>query len=64
MTEVLLNEIVESIQTVVNGVLLNVEADVQKHFQSSNSDDNNSNMKVVLSILNNASDPLSNLRTS
>ena len=55
VAEVLFNEIVKSIQTVVNGVPLNinVEANVWEHFQSQSSTNSydDSNMKAVLSIL-------------
>ena len=61
VTESLLNEITES---VMNGVLLNLKADIAEHFERSKSDYNTTDTTAVISPVDNASDPLASLSTT
>ena len=63
VTESLLNEITESIETVVNGVLLNLKEDITALFENSERNYNTADTAAVISLIDNASDPLASLST-
>lgn len=64
VTESLLNEVRESIDTVVNGVLLNLKEDVTVLFENSERNYSTADTAAVISLIDDASDPLASLNTT
>ena len=64
VTESLLNEVTESIETVVNGVLLNLKADVTELLKNSETNYNTADTAAVISLIDDASDLLASLSTT
>ncbi len=64
VTESLLNEITQSIETVVNGVLFNLKTDVTELFNKSEANYNPADTAAVISLIDDASDPLASLSTT
>ncbi len=64
VTESLLNEVTESIETVVNGVLLNLKTDVTELLKNSETKYNTADTAAVISLIDDASDPLASLSTT
>ena len=64
VTELLLNEIRESIETEVNGVLLNLKEDMTALFENSERNYSTADSAAVTSLIDDASDPLASLNTT
>ena len=57
VTESLLNEVTESIETIVDGVLLNVKADIIELLKNSETNYSTADIAAVISPIDDASDP-------